>query len=385
MALGAAMHAMHETVLTDATLVTPDATFAGTLLLRGGRIAAIDRGGTNIAGSIRLHGAFLLPGLVDLHTDNFERAIEPRTAVRIPGHAAMAMHDRETIAAGVTTVFDALCLTDWDDDAARLDSLRQGVAALGALGPHLKAEHFLHLRVELPAGGILPAFDQLAENPLLRLVSLMDHTPGEKQFATIEAWRTLPWNLRRAPEELARIERVFEEGRARAPENRRAVLARLAGSGIALASHDDRTAGHVAEAASDGILISEFPVTFEAARAARDAGMRILGGAPNVLRGGSHSGNIAVSGLADQGLLDALASDYVPAAMLEAMFRLHRAHGVPLERASAMVSDIPARLVGLSDRGRLEVGQRADLVAARWHDSGAALVDCVWREGARVA
>jgi alpha-D-ribose 1-methylphosphonate 5-triphosphate diphosphatase len=372
-------------VLTDAQIVTDDGVFAGTVAVTNGRIDDIARGGTAVSGAIRLHGAFLLPGLVDLHTDNFERAIEPRTAVRIPGLAAMAMHDRETVASGVTTVFDALCLTDWDDDASRMDSLKQGVTALATLAPHLKAEHFLHLRVELPADGILPIFDRLAADPHLRLVSLMDHTPGEKQFASLEAWRMLPWNQRRAPEELARIEAVFESGRARAPANRRAVLDRLRGTGVALASHDDRTEAHVAEAAADGITISEFPVTFAAARAARAAGQAILGGAPNIVRGGSHSGNIAVADLAAEGLLDALASDYVPAAMIEAMFRLHHAHGVPLPAASAMVSAVPARLVGLSDRGRIAPGLRADLVAARWHDSGAAVVEAVWRAGDRVA
>jgi alpha-D-ribose 1-methylphosphonate 5-triphosphate diphosphatase len=372
-------------LLTDARVVTDDGVFDGTVAVERGVITAVARGGTSVGGAVRLDGAVLLPGLVDLHTDNFERAIEPRTAVRIPGLAAMAMHDRETVASGVTTVFDALCLTDWDDDASRMESLEHGVAALHTLAPHLKAEHFLHLRVELPADGIMPVFDRLAADPHLRLVSLMDHTPGEKQFASLEAWRMLPWNRRRAAEELARIEAVFDSGRARAPANRRAVLARLAGTGIALASHDDRTPAHVAEAAGDGITISEFPVTFEAARAARDAGQAILGGAPNIVRGGSHSGNIAVGDLAREGLLDALASDYVPAAMIEAMFRLHHAHGVPLPAVSAMVSAVPARLVGLDDRGRIAPGQRADLVAARWHDAGAAVVEAVWRAGQRVA
>lgn len=374
-----------ELVLADALVVTQDEAFRGTVLVRGGRIAEVARGATALAAALRLDGAVLLPGLVDLHTDNFERAIEPRTSTRVPGMAAMAAHDRETVASGVTTVLDALCLTDWDDDAARMDSLRQGIAALHALGPSLKAEHFLHLRVELPAAGILPIFEELAAEPLLRLVSLMDHTPGAKQFASVEAWRELPWNRRRAPEEIARIEAVFAAGAARAPENRRAVLARLSGSGIALASHDDRTEAHIAEAVADGIRIAEFPVTFEAARAARAAGMAILGGAPNIVRGGSHSGNIAVSGLADQGLLDALAADYVPNSMIEAAFRLHHTHGLSLPAASAMVAAVPAGLVGLSDRGRIAPGLRADLVAARWHESGAVLIDAVWREGSRVA
>jgi alpha-D-ribose 1-methylphosphonate 5-triphosphate diphosphatase len=372
-------------VLTDALVVTGDDTFSGTLIVEDGRIAALDRGGTAVPSATRLGGAFLLPGQVDLHTDNFERAIEPRPGARLPGLAAMAAHDRETIASGVTTVLDALCLTDEIEDPGRTESLHQGLTALASLRGALRAEHFLHLRVELPSEGILQAFDRLADDPALRMVSLMDHTPGEKQFADVDAWRSLPWNRRRGPEELARIEARFLAGAARAPANRRAVLARLAGSGIPLASHDDRTEAHVREAAADGITIAEFPVTFEAARAARNAGMAVLGGAPNIVRGGSHSGNIAVAELAEESLLDALASDYVPSSMLEAMFRLHHRHGVALPRAVAMVSSGPARLVGLADRGRLAIGMRADLVAARWVAEGAALVDGVWREGVRVA
>jgi alpha-D-ribose 1-methylphosphonate 5-triphosphate diphosphatase len=374
-----------ELVLADAQLVLPDRVAAGTLVVRHGRIAAIDTGGTALPSAIRLDGALLLPGLVDLHTDNFERAIEPRTGVRMPGYAAMAAHDRETVASGVTTVLDALCLTDWDDDASRMDSLRRGIAALDLLGGMMKAEHFLHLRVELPAEGAAEGFLSLVEHPRLKLVSLMDHTPGIKQFADIGAWRTLPWNLRRGEAELARIEARFAAGQARVADTRRSVLARLAGTSIALASHDDRTEAHVAEAAADGILIAEFPVTMAAARAAKAAGQAVLGGAPNVVRGGSHSGNIAVSGLAEAGLLDALASDYVPSSMLEAVFRLHAAHGVALPNAVAMASTVPARLIGLADRGALEVGLAADLVQARWLPDGAALVDGVWRQGVRVA
>ncbi|MCC7281912.1 MAG: alpha-D-ribose 1-methylphosphonate 5-triphosphate diphosphatase [Acetobacteraceae bacterium] len=380
---------MHPTppnlLLTEARLVTPDEVFAGTLELRAGRIGAIGRGGTNVPSAIRLGGAFLLPGLVDLHTDNFERAIEPRTGARIPGLAAMAAHDRETAASGVTTVFDALCLTDEADDAGRADSLGQGLAALRLLRAGLRAEHFLHLRVELPARDIAGQFDRLAEEPGLRLVSLMDHTPGKKQFADVAAWRALPWNRRRGAEELARIEHVFAAGAERVPHNRRAVLARLAGSDVVLASHDDRTEAHVAEAIADGIRIAEFPVTLEAARAAHEAGMAVLGGAPNVVRGGSHSGNLAVAELAERGLLDALASDYVPSALIEAMFRLHQTYGLALADACRMVSDVPARLAGLGDRGRLEVGCRADLVAANWLPAGAALIEAVWREGVRIA
>jgi alpha-D-ribose 1-methylphosphonate 5-triphosphate diphosphatase len=374
-----------ETILTYGRVVTRSEVFQGTVHLKAGRIADVSREISALPGAVNMENDLLLPGLVDLHTDNFERAIEPRTGARLPGPAAMAAHDRETASAGVTTVFDALCLTDANDDPGRMASLREGLAALVGLSDSLKAEHFLHLRVELPADGIVAAFQALRAHPRLRLVSLMDHTPGQKQFADIEAWRALPWNRRRGAEELAAIERHYAEGAARVAPNRAAILAALAGSGIALASHDDRTEAHIAEAVESGIRIAEFPVTFAAARAARAAGMAILGGAPNVLRGGSHSGNIAVAGLAAEGLLDALAADYVPAAMLDGALLLHHRHGLALPEAVAMVTATPAALVGLTDRGSIAPGQRADLVRVHWHQAGTAIVRGVWREGGRIA
>lgn len=374
-----------EFVLTNGRVVTRTEAFVGSVALSGGRIVDVSRGISALPGAVDVEGDLLLPGLVDLHTDNFERAIEPRTGARLPGIAAMAAHDRETAAAGVTTVFDALCLTDDQDDPERVESLREGLAALEHLSDSLKAEHYLHLRIELPARGIPEGFAALAEHPLLRLVSLMDHTPGNKQFADIAAWRALPWNRRRGEAELDAVERHYAEGSSRVAPNREAVLGLLQGSGIALASHDDRTPEHVAEAVSCGCRIAEFPVTFAAARAAREAGMAVLGGAPNVLRGGSHSGNIAVAGLAEQGLLDALAADYVPAAMLDAALLLHHRHGLALPDAVATVTATPAALVGLSDRGTIEAGQRADLVRVHWHRAGTAIVRAVWREGSRIA
>jgi alpha-D-ribose 1-methylphosphonate 5-triphosphate diphosphatase len=374
-----------EIVLTNARVVTRTEVFLGSAALREGRIAEVSRSLSGLPGAMDLAGDLLLPGLVDLHTDNFERAIEPRTGARLPGIAAMAAHDRETAAAGVTTVFDALCLTDDQDDPERVLSLREGLAALDHLSDSLKAEHFLHLRIELPARGIADGFAALADHPLLRLVSLMDHTPGQKQFADIAAWRALPWNRRRGEAELDAVQRHYAEGFARVAPNRDAVLALLKNSGIVLASHDDRTPDHVAEAVACGCRIAEFPVTVAAARAARAAGMAILGGAPNVLRGGSHSGNIAVADLAVQRLLDALAADYVPAAMLDAALLLHHRHGLALPDAVATVTATPAGLVGLTDRGTIEAGQRADLVRVHWHRAGTAIVRAVWRESARIA
>jgi alpha-D-ribose 1-methylphosphonate 5-triphosphate diphosphatase len=138
----------------------------------------------------------------------------------------------------------------------------------------------------------------------------------------------------------------------------------------------------VAENAADGIGISEFPVTMAAAKAAKAAGMQVIAGAPNIVRGGSHSGNVSAADLLENAAVDAFASDYVPNSLVEAAFQCAQRIGLP--HAIALVSDRPAHLTGLTDRGRLAAGYRADLVRVRLHQ-GLPVVRQVWRAGERIA
>jgi alpha-D-ribose 1-methylphosphonate 5-triphosphate diphosphatase len=218
---------------------------------------------------------------------------------------------------------------------------------------------------------------------LIRIVSLMDHSPGVGQYANLDFYRALRRRSGLDDEYIERriLELQAQRERTRIP-HRRALLDRIAGRNIAIASHDDRTEEEIAENAADGIGISEFPVTMAAARAAKAAGMQVIAGAPNIVRGGSHSGNVSASDLLESGAVDAFASDYVPNSLVEAAFQCGQSIGLP--QAVAFVTDRPARLAGLSDRGRLEAGQRADLVRVRLHD-GLPVVRQVWRQGERVA
>ncbi len=376
---------MIETILTDAILVLPDTTLHGTLVVRDGRISEVQPGRSATAAANDLDGDYLIPGIVDTHTDNLERQVQPRSLARWPSRSAMVAHDAQCAAAGVTTVFDALCLGDLGFDKERMRTFQDGVVDLDALNDAglLKSEHFLHLRCEVPALDMLALFDTVADHALVRIVSLMDHSPGVGQYADLDFYRAL---RRRGGLDDAYIDQRIAElqtqrERMRIP-NRRALLERIAGRGIAIASHDDRTEQEVAENAADGIGISEFPVTMEAAQAAKAAGMQVIAGAPNIVRGGSHSGNVAAAALLESGAVDAFASDYVPNSLVEAAFQCAQSIGLP--PAVALVTDRPARLAGLNDRGRLEPGQRADLVRVRLHQ-GLPVVRQVWRTGERVA
>ncbi len=377
---------MSETVLTNAILVLPDEMVRGTLVVRGDTIAEVQPGTSSAPGAVDLEGDHLIPGVIDLHTDNLERQVQPRSNARWPSHSAMIAHDAQCAVAGVTTVCDALCLGDLGFDKDRVRTFREGVADLDALANAglLRAEHFLHLRCEIPADDMMGLFEPVADHPRVRMVSLMDHTPGVGQYANLDYYRAL---RRTGGIDDAEIDRRMVELRAnrerlRVP-NRRAVLARMAGRDVAVASHDDRTVDEVAENAADGIRVSEFPVTMEAARAAKAARMCVVAGAPNIVRGGSHSGNVSVRDLVAANAVDALASDYVPSSLIEAVFLCAR-DGVPLHAAIGLVTDAPARIARLHDRGCLAPGLRADVVRVRLRGS-MAVVRATWSAGERVA
>ncbi|HEX3404059.1 MAG TPA: alpha-D-ribose 1-methylphosphonate 5-triphosphate diphosphatase [Acetobacteraceae bacterium] len=374
-----------ETIFTNAVLVLPDSTLHGTIVFRGGDIADIQSGKSGALSARDMNGDFLLPGIVDTHTDNLERQVLPRSLARWPSRSAMVAHDAQCAAAGVTTVLDALCLGDLGFDKERIRTFREGVVDLDALADAdlLKAEHFLHLRCEVPALDMLSLFDTVAGHRRVRMVSLMDHSPGVGQYANLDFYRAL---RRRGGLDDEYIERRILELQAQREQtrlpNRRALLERVAGSGIKLASHDDRTAEEIAENAADGITISEFPVTMVAAQAAKSAGMQVIAGAPNIVRGGSHSGNVSAADLLETGAVDAFASDYVPNSLVEAAFQCAQRVGLPA--AVALITDRPAQLAGLPDRGRLAPGQRADVVRVHVHQS-LPVVRQVWRTGERVA
>ncbi|MFO1024090.1 MAG: alpha-D-ribose 1-methylphosphonate 5-triphosphate diphosphatase [Acetobacteraceae bacterium] len=375
-----------EIVLTNASLVLPDEAVSGTIVLRGHTIADVQTGRSHLTAAVDLDGDIVIPGVVDLHTDNLERQVQPRSLARWPSRSAMVAHDAQCAAAGVTTIFDALCLGDLGFDKDRIKTFQDGVVDLDALSHAglLKSDHYLHLRCEVPAVDMIELFDPVSDHRLVRMVSLMDHSPGVGQYANIDFYKDL---RRRGGLDDDQIERRIKElleqrARTRDP-NRRALLDRVRDRGIAIASHDDRTAEEIAENVADGIQISEFPVTMEAARAAKRAGMQVIAGAPNIVRGGSHSGNVAAKDLVTAGAVDAFASDYVPPSLIEAAFQCAREGGITLPQATAMVTDQPARMVGLTDRGRLQAGLRADVVRIRMLHT-LPVVRQVWHAGERV-
>ena len=383
---------MTQTILRNARLVLDDEIVRGTLAVADGRIAAVDRGDTGVTGAVDLDGDYLIPGLVEIHTDNLERHLMPRPKVNWAEMPALIAHDSEIVGAGITTVLDALGVGETDPDSLRGSTWDTMLRCFDECSRHgvLRAEHLLHVRCELPAPNTIELFAPFHGHPRVRLISLMDHTPGQRQWENIESARTYYVGKKGWSE--ARFETAIQAGpelQVRYVRPHRAHFVDYSHThGISLASHDDTTAAHVEEAHAEGVGISEFPTTTVAAATAHRLGLRTVMGGPNVVRGGSHSGNVAAADLARDGLLDVLSSDYVPASLLGGVFALHHRHGIALPRAVAMVSRNPAEAVGLPDRGRLVPGMRADLVWVRplalSDGTVHPVVRAVWRQGRRV-
>lgn len=380
-----------NTTFRNARMVLPDQVMLGSLSVKGGRIDAIDAD-VALASAIDCEGDYLMPGLVEMHTDNFERHLMPRPKVQWATLPALIAHDAEVAAAGITTVFDALGVGDADPDSLRGSTWHAVLDTIDHAGQTglLRADHHLHVRCELPAPNTIELFEPFHGHERLSLISLMDHTPGQRQWEDIEQARTYftgkkGWSDEKFNRQLA----LSAELQARYAEPHRAwFVDHCRDNGIALASHDDTTEGHVAQAHAEGASMSEFPTTVTAARAAHERGLLTVMGGPNVVRGGSHSGNVAAAELARQGLLDILSSDYVPGSLLSAALRLVRDGLATLPEAISMVSLNPARATGLHDRGALQDGLRADLIQVRLVDlpdgSQHGVVRAVWREGQRV-
>ncbi|WP_300271777.1 alpha-D-ribose 1-methylphosphonate 5-triphosphate diphosphatase [Halomonas sp.] len=377
-----------EQVLTNARLILDDEVCQGSLVIRDGRIAAVDTGLSAIPSAVDCDGDYLMPGMVELHTDNMEKYFQPRPKVAWPGRPAALAHDAQMAASGITTVFDALSIGDIDEQSMREGALKQMVGSLQAIMDDgmARIDHRLHLRCEVCQPATLERFESLADSPLLGLVSLMDHAPGQRQFVSLDAYRTYYQGKHRMSDEAleAFIEKQLANSARYSSTNRQAIAAACHQRGLALASHDDATIEHVAESVEYGTRVAEFPTTREAAEASHRHGLAVMMGAPNVVRGGSHSGNIAAAELVSLGVLDVLSSDYYPAALLDAVFRIAATEGgYSLPRAVATATRTPAQAVGLEDRGRLATGLRADLLRVRVVDDHP-LVQRVWCAGRQV-
>jgi alpha-D-ribose 1-methylphosphonate 5-triphosphate diphosphatase len=384
------MISKQETVIGNARIVLADRVIArGWVAFAGGRIAEVGEGDARGA-SEDASGDLIMPGLIELHTDHLEAHYVPRPKVFWDPVAAVVAYDGQLATSGITTVLDSLRV--WREDGAEEVDGRAGILAEAITTARqanlLRADHFLHLRCEIPMPTVVEETRELIDRPDVRLMSLMDHTPGQRQFRDEgklrDYYRGKGAGMTDAELDVL-FERRFAYQKNYAAANLREIVTLAHQYDIPLASHDDTTEENVFDAVRDRVSVAEFPTTIEAARGLHQAGIGILMGAPNVVRGGSHSGNIAAVDLAREGILDILSSDYIPSSLLMAALQLPKeVPAIDLASAVRTVTKTPAEAVGLADRGEIAAGKRADLI--RVHVArGLPVVRSVWREGHRVA
>ncbi|MEM9433892.1 MAG: alpha-D-ribose 1-methylphosphonate 5-triphosphate diphosphatase [Pseudomonadota bacterium] len=374
--------------LANAQLVLPDQILIGSITIEQGMITKILEGDQVPSGAFNCEGDLVLPGLVELHTDNVERHIEPRPNISWPYLPALIAHDGELASTGITTVFDAMRVGSIHSGKARyIDYARKLADELLAardLGL-FKISHFLHLRAEICSETLLEEFATFGPEDRIGIVSLMDHTPGQRQFSDLVTMKNYVSKKRGMSEEEfeAHIQNLYELQKRVGKQHEAGAVREAKRLGAVLASHDDTTAAHVAVSAENGVSFAEFPTTLEAAEACRVRGIGVMMGAPNLIRGGSHSGNVAADTLARADLLDILSSDYVPSALLLSALRLAEIWN-DLPRAIATVTCNPAHAAGLTDRGVLQTGLRGDVIRVQKIGTSQVLRGA-WSLGARVA
>jgi alpha-D-ribose 1-methylphosphonate 5-triphosphate diphosphatase len=371
--------------LTHATLVLPDQLLHDSaLLIEDGHIAAIDPAAHRVpaaASVIDLDGQTLMPGLVDVHCDAIEKEAEPRAGVLFPLDFAVAQVDRRNAAAGITTPYHALSFASREFGVRNNDTAAAVVRTVAASRAHSLVDNRIHCRYEVTDAAALPVLEALMQEGMVDLISVMDHSPGQGQFKTLEAYLAYMMGnhgMTRDQAAEAAARKLHEQAGAGVRVERLLALARA--RGIPAASHDDDSPARIDTMRTLGVQMSEFPINLETARAAVAHGLPTILGAPNVLRGKSQSGSMRAIDAILAGTASMLCSDYQPSTLIAAVYAAARQASLPLPAAAALVTANPARACGLADRGRLQAGLRADLVAVA-EVAGQPLVTHTWCAG----
>ncbi|CDZ56081.1 alpha-D-ribose 1-methylphosphonate 5-triphosphate diphosphatase [Neorhizobium galegae] len=359
--------------LGNFTLVLPNEVVnSGSVRVEEGVIAEI-RPEPVVGAVIDGGGRLLMPGFVDLHGDMIEREIAPRPNAQMPIDFGIHELDKKLAAAGVTTAYAAVSFATESvyGHVRSLETTSAVIEGINRLRDNLLIDHRVHARYEITNVGAAPTLERLLKADEIDMVSLTDHTPGQGQYNNIAAYVASISERRAISEEMAAEivqKRIAMRNNPQIEVKLRQIVSLSLQHGLSLASHDDDSVEKVAEMFDLGVTISEFPVTLPAAEEARRRGLWTLMGAPNALRGKSMSGNLSALDAAEAGLLTVIAADYHPAAFVPGIFKLADVSEGGLPAAVAMATGNAARSAGLTDRGEIAIGQRADLVVVEKGD-----------------
>jgi alpha-D-ribose 1-methylphosphonate 5-triphosphate diphosphatase len=341
-------------------VVTPERVIEGGVRVEGDRIVDIGAVDDDADTVIEADGRLVIPGLIDLHGDDIEGHLHPRSGARMAVPMALASADRANISAGITTKFHAISF-ELDEEADRSPELATLLTDAITTTGDLLADHRLHARCEVSQKRCVDAVLEVVGEGDADLVSVMSHIPGKGQFQDTETFKQYYENAadHTVEEAEAMIERRTDVSMATLRERVDRVVEAAHDAGAVTASHDDENPEEVERLADSGVDITEYPITLETAERAAEVGMTTAMGAPNLVRGESQWGNLSTADAINAGVVDALVADYHPPSLLAAAFV---DTGESLAERVNRVSANPAEAVGLDDRGRLEVGARADLL-----------------------
>lgn len=374
---------MPTTYLTHATLVLPDRVLHDSaMLIADGQIAAIEPASAPAdAEVIDLRGHTVMPGLIDVHCDAIEKEAEPRANVLFPLDFAVAQVDRRNAAAGITTPYHALSFASNQFGVRNNETAATLVRTVAAYRAHSLVDNRIHCRYEVTDNAAVPVLEMLMAEGVVDLLSVMDHSPGQGQFKTLDAYLSyMMGNHGMSREEAADAAAKKSAELAGATERVNRLVSKAHELGIPTASHDDDSPQRIAAMHALGVRMSEFPINVETARAASAHALPTILGAPNVLRGKSQSGSMRAIDAIHAGVGHILCSDYQPSTLIAAAFAASRLADLPLDRALALVTSNPADACLLDDRGRLAPGKRADVIAVG-SVAGQPLVTHTWSAG----
>lgn len=355
-----AQTAQESVAVVGGRVVTPEAVVDGGVRIEGEHIVDVGDIDDDADTVIDADGRFILPGLVDIHGDDIENHLHPRSGARMALPMALASADRANVAAGITTKFHAISF-ELNEEADRSPELAATLTAAITAADDLLVDHRLHARCEVTQKRCVDAVLEVVENGDADLVSVMSHIPGKGQFQDVEAFKQYYENANEHSAEEA--EEMIEERTDIAMATLRGRIDEIVEAahtaGAVTASHDDENPAEVERLAAAGVDITEYPITLETAERAAELGMTTAMGAPNLVRGESQWGNLSTAEAIDAGVVDTLVADYHPPSLIAGVFV---DTGEPLPERVKRVSANPADAVGFDDRGRIDVGARADLL-----------------------
>ncbi|MGB6330088.1 MAG: alpha-D-ribose 1-methylphosphonate 5-triphosphate diphosphatase [Halarcobacter sp.] len=348
------------TILRSKNVLVNEKFIEADIVIKGEFIQSIDAYGSNEV-AVDLGFKKIVPGIVDLHSDAIEKEIEPRHGATFPVELAIAELDKKLSMAGITTMFHAIGFEDNPKKKRSVYLARQQIEEIyNANKKHLGVDNLIHARFELSSSDAIEPIKEVIDLGMVKLLSIMDHSPGQGQFKTLETFKTYYSNYYGLNDD--EVQDVVDKKMNKDEEKINNLISHAKENKITLLSHDDDCIEKLDGLLDLGVQISEFPLDLEVAKYAVSKGIATGMGAPNIVRGGSQSGNIAAIDLVREDVCKYLCSDYHPTSMLQAVYKMKEDANLPLEIGFSMITSTPAKYANLADRGELKAGKLADIL-----------------------